>query len=448
MTIETFCSRLTQECHVIEGSHVLVAVSGGADSVALLCLLEEAAKRLALRISCAHVEHGIRGEESRADEDFVRSLCEQKGFECHVGRMDVPGYALSHRCGIEEAARTLRYAFLERTAEEIGADVVALAHHAGDQAETVLLHAARGSDMHGLCAMRYRRGCYIRPLLDCFPEELREMLIRQKQDWREDSTNANLNYARNRIRNRILPELEQTYQGAKQALVRLSQAAQRDEDFFEQQLSNLPLPLCLVDGLAYERKVFDSLHLAIQSRLLVRLIEQARIERQRTEVIDQICDASVQGRRGSVNLTQNAHVELGARWLCITRCENAHDEYPLSAKGETRTPFGIFRVRPALPGETGDGIHEQAIPTTLFQGVRISSRRPGDSFLPFGSESRVSLKKVMASSGVERAMRASIPVLRKEDDILWVAGLRPSMLCKVKNGEESVIVSYSGLQSF
>ena len=108
---------------------------------------------------------------------FVKALCEQKNVPFYGGRVDAPGYARAHGCGLEEAARALRYDFLEKTAEAVGADAIALAHHRGDQAETVLLHAARGSDIRGLCAMRWRRGKLIRPLLDAEPEALRAQAV-------------------------------------------------------------------------------------------------------------------------------------------------------------------------------------------------------------------------------------------------------------------------------
>ena len=167
---ETFVGRLRGACAVLPGSHVLVAVSGGADSTALLCFFCEIRETYPISVSCAHVEHGIRGAASEEDMRFVKALCEQKNVPFYGGRVDAPGYARAHGCGLEEAARALRYDFLEKTAEAVGADAIALAHHRGDQAETVLLHAARGSDIRGLCAMRWRRGKLIRPLLDAEPE--------------------------------------------------------------------------------------------------------------------------------------------------------------------------------------------------------------------------------------------------------------------------------------
>ena len=447
MTVETFCRSLTRDCLVAPGSHVLAAVSGGADSTALLCLLCEAAKRLSLRVSCAHMEHGIRGEASQEDLSFVRALCEEKGVAFYAGHADARGYAAAHGCGLEDAARTLRYAFLRRTAREIGADAIALAHHALDQAETVLLHAARGSDVRGLCAMRSRRGELVRPLLGCAPQELRAYLTAIGQRWREDDTNDDVRYARNRVRHLVLPELERACPGAQAAFCRLARAAQRDEDYFERQLSALalPKPRALVNGLACEAEPLRALEPALLGRLLTRLIDKSGLPAQDAATVERIAALLSGGRAGAVNLAGNGHARLGARFLCLTGEEAPASDAPLSPDGETDTPFGRFLARRAKPGETGDGKREQAIPSALLAGARIGPRRPGERLEPLHGAGHVPLGKLLSDAGVERAMRSSVPVLRAADgSILWVAGIRPDAACAAGPGEDAALITWLG----
>lgn len=445
MTAETFCLRLTKDCAVQPGAHVLVAVSGGADSTALLCFFDEVRRRLGLTLSCAHVEHGIRGEASQADMEFVRALCEQKNIPFYGTHVDVPGYARAHGDGLENAARTLRYAFLEETADAAGADCIALAHHALDQAETVLLHAARGSDLRGLGAMRARRGRYVRPLLKCMPEELREYLVSIGQTWREDETNASLASARNRIRHEAMPALEAACPGAAAALCRLALAAQRDEDYFAEALAAHPLGMqLLTDGLALPRAALEALPDALRGRALVRACEQARISTPDARQVAAISGALGRGERVVVNLPGGAHAELGARWLCLTRTSQPLVETPLLPLGETVTPFGSFLVRDACPGETGDGRRAQVVPEKKLLGAVIAARREGDVLTPFGRHTPVKIKRLMIDAGIERPLRASIPLLRREREVLWAVGLRSAEGCRVRPGEPAKWVEYRG----
>ena len=442
MTRDEFGLRLVQDCAVAPGAHVLAAVSGGADSMALLCFFLEIRESFPLTVSCAHVEHGIRDEESRGDMAFVRDFCAREGVAFYAASVDAPQYARQHGCGLEDAARRLRYAFLHETAQAAGADAIALAHHAADQAETVLLHAARGCDLRGLQAMRFRSGMLIRPLLGCRPETLRAYLVRRGQDWREDGTNADMRYARNRIRSGVMPQLQLVSPGAADALCRLAEAAQRDEDYFSAQLSALGLDLIrLADGAAMETKKLSGMHSALRGRVLTRMIAQAGVAAQSARTIAQI-EAAIDAGAGVVNLTGNARAQVTARYICLTRGEEALPCVPLQMQGETVTPYGRFFVREALPGETGDGRRAQAMERRLLSGAVISARREGDAMVPFGMTEKVKLKKLMIDAGIERALRRSVPVLRSGEDVLWTVGLRPSQLCAEDTQDTRVIVEY------
>ena len=445
MTADEFCLRLSKDCGVAPGSHVLLALSGGADSVALFCLLLEARESMPLVLSCAHVEHGIRGEASLSDLAFVWTLCEEKGVPLYTAHVDAPAYAREHGCGLEDAARTLRYAFLNRTADEIGADAIALAHHAGDQAETVLLHAMRGSDIRGLCAMRMRSGRLIRPLLGCQPEALRAWLRAIGQPFCEDATNGDRTYARNRVRHDVLPQMELAVPGAGGALCRLADAAQRDEDYFDGQIDALRLRvLPLVDGAAVEKRELLALHPALLSRVVVRLCARVGLAPQSAQTVGRIMEA-LAAEDAAVNLTGGAHAVIGRRYLCLIRADAPCPEVPLRVPGVTDTPFGRFEVRPAQPGEWGDGKAAQSIPGRLLAQASVGSRREGETMVPFGKRSPVKLKKLMIDAGVERAMRRSVPVVRGGEGVLFAVGLRGAEGCRGNEDEERMLVRFMGL---
>ncbi len=443
MTTEIFCRILEEDCGLLPGAHVLCAVSGGADSVALLCLLADVREKLGVRVSAAHVEHGIRGEDSVQDMAFVRDLCVQKNIDFYARRVDAPAYAKKTGCGLEAAARELRYAFLKETREAIGADVIAVAHHSGDQAETVLMHAARGSDLRGLCAMRLKNESVIRPLLHVSAAQLRAYLTQRGQAWREDATNADPAYTRNRIRTRVLPELERAYPGAEGALSRLALSAQRDEDFFLQQIASLGLEIIpLVDGAAMKREGLSLLHDALLSRVIVRLMEATGVTAG-SRAVDEIVRAiHSDGDTFAAAVGEKAEVRLGKRYLSVTRPDEVIPDIDLRIDAATDTPFGTFLVRRALPGETGNGAECQIVPKRLLEGAVVSVRREGDAMIPFGQHTMVKLKKLLIDSGVERAMRRSVPVLRSRAGILWLPGVRPCEVCRATIEEERMMIVF------
>lgn len=214
--------RLIEQEKLIEpGDFVLAGVSGGADSVCMLLLLLAYQSKCSYTLQAVHVEHGIRGEESRQDEAFVKALCEEHGVCCRSFAVDAPDYAKRRGIGLEEAARELRYDCYARAAKESGARrvKVALAHHADDNAETVLFQMVRGSGIRGLGGMRPMRrmddaAFIIRPLLAVSRSEIEAYLEECRQPYRVDATNLDTEYSRNRIRHKVIPELTAVNPGA------------------------------------------------------------------------------------------------------------------------------------------------------------------------------------------------------------------------------------------
>ncbi|MCI8893793.1 MAG: tRNA lysidine(34) synthetase TilS [Lachnospiraceae bacterium] len=199
-----------REHHMIEESdHILAAVSGGGDSVCLLLMLQRLGEAIPMRLSVIHVEHGIRGEASRADADFVRRLCQERGIPCFVYECDAIAYARDHGMGLEEGARALRYELFETCRREQKADKIAVAHNQNDCAETVLFHMARGTGLRGLQGIPPARGNIIRPLLCMERREIEDYLQAQGQGYCTDATNQELVYSRNKLRHQALPVLEE-----------------------------------------------------------------------------------------------------------------------------------------------------------------------------------------------------------------------------------------------
>lgn len=214
---------------------ILVALSGGADSVALMLVLEE----LGYKLQALHCNFHLRGDESNRDECFVRKLCEQHQIPLHIQHFDTQGYAQEHKQSLEMAARELRYAWFEEKRKELDAQAIAVAHHRDDQAETLLLNIVRGTGMRGLAGMRFTNGSVRRPLLEVSREEILNYLSCKGQDYVTDSTNLEREALRNRIRLDILPALAKLNPSICETLATLANNIQDALPIYEQGLANI-----------------------------------------------------------------------------------------------------------------------------------------------------------------------------------------------------------------
>lgn len=269
--------RSALRAHGLRGCGVLVAVSGGVDSVVLAHALLQLSRSLRLRISIGHVHHGLRGAEADLDQRLVEEFAAKAGAPCFVARVDPRALRAEGpsrtRPSLQEAARTLRHAALRRLADGAGADVIAIAHHADDQAETVLLRLFRGSGPDGLggIAERSPDGRVVRPLLGVSREEIVHYAREHALEWREDPSNRRPEYARSRLRERWIPGLREDFNPRLlQRIADLAEAQRRDSEWIAEQvaerLSALRRPT--EDGATLVRRGWDELPEALARRVV------------------------------------------------------------------------------------------------------------------------------------------------------------------------------------
>jgi tRNA(Ile)-lysidine synthase len=295
-----------------EGSSVLVAVSGGADSVCLLDLLRLAQPRLKLRLAAFHLNHGLR-ETAARDEAFVRRLCRDWGIDLEVERADVAGYAKRHRLGIEEAGRALRYRHMERAARRLGCDVVALGHTANDNLETMLLNLARGAGPRGLAGIPVRRTSefnhqdtkaqrgrtritVIRPLIDIERDKIEQHLRARGIEWVEDESNLDVNYRRNLLRREVVPVLFKLNPNAVANARRAAQLLSEEGDFLDA-LAKAAAGDGAVSGKGRVRidlLRFKDYNHVLKRRILKRVLPE--LDSQAVEGVLQFCDRDTGGR--------------------------------------------------------------------------------------------------------------------------------------------------------
>ena len=223
--------------HMLEkGDRVVLGVSGGADSVSLFLALNELKNELGIQMVVVHVNHGIRGSEAAEDAKYVEQLCQKYEIPFYLFEEDIPAFAKKEKMTEEEAGRVYRYRCFWEVVEKEKADKLAVAHHMGDQAETVLFHLVRGTDLAGVTGMKPINGKIIRPLLSCRKEEIPAWLEEKGIAWREDQTNTDNHYTRNKLRNQVLPLLQEINEGSIGHICAFARQMSAYEKFFQQEV--------------------------------------------------------------------------------------------------------------------------------------------------------------------------------------------------------------------
>ena len=352
----------------------LVAVSGGADSMALLLALHE----LGLRLVVAHLDHGLR-TESPQDAEFVQELAARLGLPCIVERRPVHKQP---KQSPEAAARDVRHAFLREVAERESAQAIFLAHTADDQVETFLLRLIRGAGVAGLSGMRPKDGPLCRPLLGLWRADVEGYLRKRGQDWRKDASNRDPAFLRNRVRHELLPLLESLNPGVKQVLL-------READLLGERQQGLDAEVLRRLGLS-SRQIESAL--GDKAVILTggwRLSPPER-ERMRAKAFDE--------RLGIPGMVQLPGIGvIRAKALVI--------------------PEG--RLPPAQPGRD-----EYADLELIAPELRVRSKRPGDRFVPLGMSGAKKLQNFFVDERVPREQRDRVPLVTSGDAIVWVVGMR------------------------
>lgn len=402
------------------GTTVLCALSGGADSMALLTLLLALREEQGLRVCAAHYDHQLRGGASQADAAFVADWCAARSVPLRLGRGDVAGEARRRRQGVEETARQMRYAFLEESADALGAARIATAHHAGDNAETVLLHLLRGSGLDGLCGIPPRRGRLIRPLLAQTREALEAYLQAKGVPHVEDASNGDLRYARNRLRAQVLPVLQEMNPGFLSRLTANLGYLQGERDCLDALAAQL-VQTARRDGTGITVPVRTLTQapraLALRAlRLLLRELGQHQLSAVHLEAVLALADS---GSRPSAVCALPGGWRAERRYdaLYLTQEIPAAPPPPCTLSGPGRQAWGdwVLEVGPQGEGWRFDAL---AFPLTL------RPRMPGDRLTLPGRPGKP-LKKWYIDEKIPRRLRDSLPVLADQRGILAAAGLGP-----------------------
>ncbi|HET9468782.1 MAG TPA: tRNA lysidine(34) synthetase TilS [Vicinamibacterales bacterium] len=429
------------------GSRVVVALSGGADSVALLFALREISEPEGFCVAgAAHLNHQLRGPEADADEQFCRDLARQLELPIHIERIDVAARARETGASIEHAAHTERHAFFDRAAAHFGASAVAVAHTRNDQAETFLLRLLRGAGPRGLSGMHPRTGIVVRPLIDTSRDEVRMFLRERGVGFREDASNADLAIPRNRIRHELLPLLEARFApGIVDILDREATIARDDADYLDAAACAASARLITQTDHGVE---LDADALAAETPAIARRV--VRLAQQMAAGPDHFVgfDASEAVRRFAVSKS-TGQLDLpghrvnrrgGAVVLTASRGREkppatADFLYQLEVPGQVAVPEAACAIsadtqpvptgRSAaevfrLAGRSNEAVIEAG---RLASPLLVRNRRPGDVFRPLGLHGHKKLQDFFVDAKIDRFEREITPVIvDSAGRIVWVAG--------------------------
>lgn len=422
--IDSFAAECGIEAALQGAPSVICAFSGGADSSVLLRWLHSRLSGGKKHLVAAHVNHMIRGEESDADEAFCRRVCESLGIPLYVEKADVPARAAGSGMGLEECAREVRYAFLLNLSERLGGAAVATAHSATDNLETVIFHMTRGSGVRGAAGIAPVREIYIRPLLCCCSEEIREYAKESGIEYVTDSTNSDASYARNYIRAEIVPALRRLNPRADDAVLRLSAAAREDCDYIEAQAE---AALAGRDFLGREKA--RQLHPAVFARVIRKMYRNCTgSATDLSDVNIRDCRRLVLSGCGSISLPGGCAFFVHKDRVFAAFPPSGSDtpeETELSVPGET--VFGDWVIT-VFDGEPENGrlcrniynlsIDRNAVFGKINVSLFVRSRRAGDTFFLGGMHKKV--KKLMCDCCVPQSQRGTLPLICDKEGILAI----------------------------
>jgi tRNA(Ile)-lysidine synthase len=405
------------------GGCLVVGLSGGADSVALLDALASLAPPRRPRLVAAHLDHGLRSG-SAGDARFCQRLCAELGIPLRLGRADVASRARRDGEGLEAAARLERYRLLRRVAREEGAAAIAVAHTRDDQAETLLLHLLRGAGGSGLGGMRPRSGDLLRPLLEVSREQVLEYLRSRGLPWREDPTNDDPAFTRNRVRHELLPWLETRFNPRlREALAGTARLLADEDDHLEAEAATLLEPATACDGgWALSRDGLRNASPAIARRALRQLASRTGAPALRRVQVERLLglarEPRASGRRLPLPGGREAQVRFGSLWMGPHRKQQPFAR-TLDVPGTVLLPGGGAVTARVWEGR---GVPRGGLALCPAGGrLTVRTRRPGDRARRSGRQ--ISLKRLLLDRRVPADRRDELPLVADGHEVLWGPGL-------------------------
>jgi len=446
---------------IAEGDAVLIGISGGIDSITLLYSLYFLSDKLKCSLIVTHANHGLRGEQSDREAEFVRKIADELKLPFVIEKIDVLGYMGEKGLSKQAAARELRYDFFERASKKTSANKIALGHNADDQAETVLMRLLRGSGASGIAGMRAVRDKIIRPLIEIKRDEITEFVKEKRLRYVEDPSNLEPYYLRNKIRLNLIPLLKEEYNPNIVDTLRETAEIIRDEDeFLESYCSTILSDIIQSKGneaIEIDVLKLKNFHIAIKRRIIRIVLKMLKGDLLKISVVhvEEILNSINKGFSGkSLNLPDGICVLYEYDKLKLFREAEVEEEaevrfdIPLKIPGETILSAPEYKfiaeiISPVDFAASGFSLRNKF--TAFFDmdklkgALRVRNRVNGDIFHPSGMKGSKKLKEFFIDEKIPRRERDSIPLIVSGDIILWIVGERTADYGKVDKDTKKIL---------
>ena len=438
---------------IAEGDKLILALSGGIDSMVLADLLLKSKVDFVV----AHCNFHLRGEESDGDEKFVREFTERNGIQCYVKQFDTEQYSVAQGVSIEMAARDLRYAWFEELRQQLGFNKIVVAHHADDQAETFFINLLRGAGLNGLKGMKPQNGSIIRPLLWASREQIRQYALENQIQWREDHTNAESIYLRNKIRNQLLPVFDKLHPDARQGLYNSLEHLSSENELYRELLKEKLLQIVKQDGevqsaqkvafaktpesiVAEHCRSIEGPTLTFQ--LLFEWLRQYGFNTDQCYFIIESMEDGV----GNKYFSPTHQLVIGRNELFLSKIKSETNEEIQIEIGEEEITLPIH-LRFSKHEITPDFVIDKSPNVALLDADKIHFPltlrhwQHGDRFHPLGMKGSKLLSDFFVDQKFTETQKEQVLLLVSADgDIVWVIGYRIDDRFKVTNSTKMVFV--------
>ncbi len=426
------------EHNMMPGNSVLVGLSGGADSVALLHIMKRLSAEFGFKVYAAHINHGLRGSEAERDADFSKKLCDLLGIEFFLKNADVRALAKEWGISEETAGRQVRYDFFTEIMSKYSIDYTATAHHKNDCAETILMNFIRGSATPGLCGIPYKRDRFIRPLLDVSRAEIESYCTENSLQYVTDKTNLDTLYTRNKIRNVLIPQIEKDFNpNFCDTVTQNAKIIRDDEDFLK--ITAESEYKRLVENGAVNVPELKKLHKSVARRIIRIMIDKVSgTSDVSSAVVENILDLCDKNRTGSsCDIAKNvvARIEYGKLIVAYAKAECDEFSYEIKIGESCFIPETGYTVEVSYAEKKDNDKAEYFMLPEGVDSVTVTNRRRGDRFVPSGMTGSKSVKEYMINEKIPQNMRSRTGIVRIGDNIAWIIGYRRDERFKFyKNG--------------